>query len=170
MTTQPKQSQSIFPDIPRDRPAVNKDGNFSQTWSLGFSNLFQALQKNFKNEGIVFPPLSPSQQSTIQGLYTSYIGGNYSTLVQNLPDISGQTIFDDTNYLTKQFVIAQDNASPSKVLLAEWVPFAMMLFNAGNPNGSVAGVSGWFCYDTTNKVLYICTTTGSTTTAVWTAV
>ena len=46
--------------------------------------------------------------------------------------------------------------------------------NAGNPNGSVAGnanVNGAsdFCFDTTNKILYVCTTTGTTSTAVWVA-
>jgi hypothetical protein len=47
--------------------------------------------------------------------------------------------------------------------------------NAGNPNGNVAGnanVNGApdQCWDTTNKLLYICTTTGTTSTAVWTSV
>lgn len=51
----------------------------------------------------------------------------------------------------------------------------VMKLHAGNPNGSVAGnasVNGAsdLCYDTTNKILYICTTTGTTSTAVWTAV
>lgn len=170
MTVQTKLPQAIFPDFPRESPAVQKDGNFSQLWDLGLNQLFQALQRNFKNEGILFPLLTPTQQASIASLYTSYIGGNYSTLAQNLPDISGQTIFDNQNFLTKQFVIAQDFASPSKVLLAEWVPLAMLLINAGNPNGNVAGVLSWFCYDITNKILYICTVTGSTTTAVWTAV
>ena len=47
---------------------------------------------------------------------------------------------------------------------------------AGNPNGNVAGDDGTpggagasMVYDTTNGVLYICTTTGTATTAVWTA-
>lgn len=47
--------------------------------------------------------------------------------------------------------------------------------NAGNPNGNVAGntnVNGAndTCWDSTNNLLYICTTTGTTTTAVWTSV
>jgi hypothetical protein len=51
----------------------------------------------------------------------------------------------------------------------------IMKLNAGNPNGSVAGnasVNGAsdFAFDTTNKILYICTVTGTTSTAVWTAV
>lgn len=43
-----------------------------------------------------------------------------------------------------------------------------ILFNAGNPNGSVAGNTFQLCWDTTNTILYVCTTTGSSTTAVWT--
>jgi hypothetical protein len=51
----------------------------------------------------------------------------------------------------------------------------VMKLNAGNPNGSVAGnasVNGAsdFAFDTTNKILYVCTVTGTTSTAVWTAV
>lgn len=48
--------------------------------------------------------------------------------------------------------------------------------NAGNPNGSVAGTASSsgvlpsMCWDRTNAVMYVCTTTGTTTTAVWTAV
>lgn len=43
-----------------------------------------------------------------------------------------------------------------------------ILHNAGNPNGSVAGVVYQFCWDTTNLVLYVCTTSGNAATAVWT--
>lgn len=46
----------------------------------------------------------------------------------------------------------------------------IILFNAGNPNGVVAGTTFQFCWDTTNKILYICTTSGTASTAVWTAV
>jgi hypothetical protein len=51
----------------------------------------------------------------------------------------------------------------------------VMKLNAGNPNGSVAGnasVNGAsdFAFDTINKILYVCTVTGTTSTAVWTAV
>jgi hypothetical protein len=42
-------------------------------------------------------------------------------------------------------------------------------FNA-NPNGNVAGKTYQLCWDTVNDALYVCTTTGSTTTAVWTEI
>lgn len=43
------------------------------------------------------------------------------------------------------------------------------LTNAGNPNGLVAGTVYQFLWDTTNSVLYVCTTTGNAVAAVWTA-
>ncbi len=39
---------------------------------------------------------------------------------------------------------------------------------AGNPNGNLAGTTYQICYDTTNSVIYVCTTTGTDLTAVWT--
>jgi len=44
----------------------------------------------------------------------------------------------------------------------------VVLHNAGDPNGSVAGVVYQFCWDTSNNVLYTCTTSGNAATAVWT--
>lgn len=41
------------------------------------------------------------------------------------------------------------------------------LSNAGNPNGAVAGTAKQLCYDSTNHIIYICTTTGTSGTAVW---
>jgi hypothetical protein len=58
MANEQLQRQSIFPDVPRESPETDKDGNFTALWSLGFGALFQALQDNFKNEGIVVPGLS----------------------------------------------------------------------------------------------------------------
>ncbi len=42
-----------------------------------------------------------------------------------------------------------------------------VLFNSGNPNGTLAGIIHQLAYDTTNQFLWVCTTTGSTSTAVW---
>jgi hypothetical protein len=41
------------------------------------------------------------------------------------------------------------------------------LTNAGTPNGAVAGTANQLCFDSTNKIIYICTSTGSSSTAVW---
>ena len=46
----------------------------------------------------------------------------------------------------------------------------MILSNAGNPNGAVAGSTYQLCWDTTDSLLYICTTTGTSSTAVWTLI
>lgn len=165
MATEQPILQAIFPDLPRENPVVDKQGNFMPLWDLGLSALFQALQANYKNEGIVIPPLSATNMTTIQNLYSSYIGGAYTTLTLALPDISGQTVYDSTTQITNQFVIAQDNSG--NVTLAEWVPLAVMLTHAGNPNGSVAGVLNWLCLDTTGPTLYVCISSGSTTTATW---
>lgn len=114
-------AQSIFPDLPRETPAVNENGDFNFLWSLGFASLFQALQKNFKNEGIMFPSLTATQIANIQAVYTPFIG---MPLPANLPDISGQTVFDSTNRNTKQFVITYDGATPPNILTAAWKTFA----------------------------------------------
>lgn len=42
-----------------------------------------------------------------------------------------------------------------------------ILHNAGNPNGAVAGNIYQLCWDTTHQVMYVCVTSGTTSTAVW---
>jgi hypothetical protein len=91
-------------------------------WSLGFASLFQALQTNFKNEGIMIPPLTATQIATIQALYTPYVGGPYSTLVANQPDISGQMVYDSTNNVPKIFVIVN---TAGTVTSARWWQFTI---------------------------------------------
>lgn len=46
----------------------------------------------------------------------------------------------------------------------------IILFYPGNPNGHVAGTTYQFCWDTTDSIMYLCTTSGTTSTAVWTAI
>lgn len=46
----------------------------------------------------------------------------------------------------------------------------IILFNAGNPNGVVAGTTYQFCWDTVDNTLWICTTSGTALTAVWTPI
>ena len=123
MTSTPNNPQSIFPDLPRETPVIDKDGDFSPLWSLGISSLFQALQENFKNEGIIFPRLSATEIGQIQGLYTPLIG---SPLPSTLPDISGQTVFDYTNKVSKQFVITYDASTPPNMVTAQWRQFVYL--------------------------------------------
>lgn len=64
------------------------------------------------------------------------------------------------------------------VYSSDYSTFAQFLPWNGNPNGSVAGNAGTqgslpgssAVWDYQNNILYVCTTTGTTTTAVWTAV
>ncbi len=112
-----QQLQSIFPDLPREIPVIDKDGDFMPLWSLGLSSLFQALQENFKNEGILFPRLSAANIANIEAIYTPLIG---NPLPQPIPDISGQTVFDTTNRVSKQFVITYDGATPPNIVTATW--------------------------------------------------
>jgi len=76
-----------------------------------------------------------------------------------LKDSSGNTIW------TADPVSARDSSLIAKTLTG-----------SGSPNGSVAGTAGSstilpdFYWDYTNNILYVCTTTGTSSTAVWTAV
>lgn len=123
MATEGQILQSIFPDLPRETPVIDEDGNFKPLWSLGFASLFQALQQNYKNEGIIFPRLSATNIASIQAIYTPFIG---SPLPQNIPDISGQTVFDTINRVSKQFVITYDNANPPNIVTATWRTLAYL--------------------------------------------
>lgn len=40
-------------------------------------------------------------------------------------------------------------------------------YYAGNPNGHVAGTIFQYCWDSTDGILYICTTAGTASTAIW---
>lgn len=80
--------------------------------------------------------------------------------------------------LTDIICAVQGYTSPSNLGLSvqetlqqvyEVVQSNVVLFYAGNPNGNLAGQTYQFCWDTANSVLYICTTTGTASTAVWTA-
>jgi hypothetical protein len=123
MTTQTKLPQALFPDMPRENPAIDKNMGFNQTWTLAFSNLFQTLQSNFKNEGFLLPPLNSSQITTIEDIYTSLIGG---PLPLNIPDISGQTIFDSNTRKPKVFIITYDGATPPNIVTASWKTYVLM--------------------------------------------
>lgn len=122
MTTQTKKPSSIFPDYPRGQVAVESNRMFTSTWDFSLNSLYQALQTNFSNEGILFPALSSSDISTIQAIYTPLIG---SPLPEGIPDISGKTVFDTTNRVPKQFIITYDGASPPNIVTAAWKTFTL---------------------------------------------
>lgn len=67
--------------------------------------------------------------------------------------------------------------SMDPVWSSDFSTVAQFAVNNGSPNGTVAGTAGTFgglpssvIWDATNNILYVCTTTGTSTTAVWTAV
>ena len=122
MTLQTSKNQALFPDLPRSTPIVDKNGNLMPLWLLFFDNLILNLQKYFKNEGLVFPPLTATEIATIQAIYTPLIGG---ALPQNIPDISGQSVFDSTNRVPKQFIITYDGATPPNITAASWKTFTL---------------------------------------------
>ncbi len=124
--TQPRIAQSIFPDYPRPQPAVDKQGNFAPLLDLAFSYLFQALQNNFKNEGILLPPLTATQIADIQSIYNPAFTTPPAPLPFNIPDISGQTVFDSTNRVPKVFIITFDGSTPPKVLTASWKTYVLI--------------------------------------------
>jgi len=43
----------------------------------------------------------------------------------------------------------------------------IILNYAGNPNGNMAGTTYQFCWDTADNVMFVCTVTGTSSTAVW---
>lgn len=122
MVTQTKKPSAIFPDFPRDKKIAKENGEISDSWSLSLNNVYQSLQKNFSNEGIVFPPLSSTDIATIQAIYTPLIG---NPLPQNTPDISGKSVFDSTNRVPKQFIITYDGSTPPNIVTAAWKTFTL---------------------------------------------
>ncbi len=117
MTTQTKLPSSIFPNFPAGEPVVKQDGTLTDTWSYSLSDVYQGLQTNFSNEGIVFPPLSSDQLDQIESIYAPLVGYQ---LPQGTPDISGKTVFDTTYKVPKQFIITYDGATPPNIVTASW--------------------------------------------------
>lgn len=147
MTTTSKKQQAIFPDLPRDLEFITKDRNIAAHWNLHFQQLSMALQTNFKPEGIVIPPKP-------------------STDIAQLTDQTSATniIYDSTKNAF------HGNITNTTTNAMSWAPFATILDFAGDPNGHVAGNLKQLCLDTVSNAVYICTTGGSSSGAVWTAI
>lgn len=71
--------------------------------------------------------------------------------------------------LTDSFAVVQNGITGLEKLSQVLSLFLPNLFlnYAGNPNGNVAGTQNQVCYDTMHGILYVCTTTGTTTSAFW---
>jgi len=116
---------SIFPDLPRASPVIDKEGNFDMLWSLGFSSLFQALQTNYKNEGILIPKLTTAQANIIANAYMKYYTPTPIPLPPGSQDISGQMIYNVTISAPQIFIINFDGATPPNVTGARWWTFTI---------------------------------------------
>jgi hypothetical protein len=125
MVAQTNNPTGIFPDLPRATPAVDENGDFSYLWGLGFASLFQALQKNYKNEGILIPPLTTAQATSIANLYTQYYNPTPIPLPPGVPDISGQMIYNKTIRAPQIFIISFDGSTPPNVTGARWWTFTI---------------------------------------------
>ena len=102
-----------------------KNGNFNQLWSLGLSSLFQALQNNYKNEGILIPPLTSTQAADIAALYVPYYTPSPIPLPPGVSDISGQMIYNVTLAVPQIFIINFDGSTPPNVTAARWWTFTI---------------------------------------------
>ena len=84
-----RQQIAIFPDLPRDKKMVDREGNVTAHWDLYFQQLTMALQTNLKPEGFVIPPKSASQIAEL---------GNVSGAIGNI-------IYDNTNQAFKGILL-----------------------------------------------------------------
>lgn len=89
MTTQRNKQQAIFPDLPRDKQLVDKNGEITPHWDLYFQQLTMALQTNYKPEGIVMPPKPATEIADL---------GDTSASIGNI-------IYDSTNNLFKGIIL-----------------------------------------------------------------
>lgn len=105
----------------------------------------------------------------------SVLNTNPVTLDSN--GMSGDVFLQNLAYkvvLSDASDVVQWSADP--VYSSDFSALAQLSGNNGNPNGVVAGtaasagVAASVVFDFTNKILYVCTTTGNAATAVWTAI
>ncbi len=87
--SQSRQQQAIFPDLPRDKQIVDKNGMITAAWDLYFQQMTMALQTNFKPEGIVVPPLTAANIALLGGVSAAI----------------GNIIYDVTNNQFKGIVV-----------------------------------------------------------------
>ena len=94
----------------------------------------------------------------IEEMFTSLPKVSNSTLNDIICAVQGYTSPSSLGLSTQQTLQQVYNLFQSNLIL----------FNAGNPNGSVAGTTYQLCWDTVDLILWVCTTSGTATTAVWT--
>jgi hypothetical protein len=80
-----------------------------------------------------------------------------------LPTVPNATL-DDIICAVQGASSVQETLSQIQELMLDNTIFSF----AGDPNGNLAGATYQLCWDTVNDILFICTTTGTALTAVWT--
>src|SRR5580658_949457 len=82
-----------------------------------------------------------------------------------LPSVTSSTLADIICAVQANVSVQQTLQQVATLMLNNTI-----LTYAGNPNTHLAGSVYQFCWDTTDSALYICTTTGTSSSAVWTLV
>jgi hypothetical protein len=87
----------------------------------------------------------------------------------SLPTVSSSTMNDIICAVQGYVSPSSLGLSTQQTLQQVYNLFAsnVVLFNAGNPNGVVAGTTYQLLWDTTDSILWVCTTSGTASTAVW---
>lgn len=80
-----------------------------------------------------------------------------------LPTVPNATL-DDIICAVQSGSSVQETLSQIQELMLE----NTILSYAGDPNGNLAGDTYQLCWDTVDEIMFVCTTTGTSTTAVWT--
>lgn len=94
----------------------------------------------------------------IEEMFTSLPTVTASTMEDIICAVQGYTNPSNLGLSTQQTLQQIYNLFQSNIIL----------FNAGDPNGAVAGTTYTLCWDTVDNMLWICTTSGTSLTAVWT--
>ena len=166
-------------------------------WYLKFGSSFPQSQYNqlaltlgnVRPAGVPFTPFSILGGGFFVGTINylgrdrvtgSYIGQPVTTFSFQIPQSTNNavselpTVFLEDPSINQSLpqvpapTIVTQNPTGTQALGSDaYTAFNML---AGDPNGTFAGALGDKYFDLTNAVLYICTTAGTATTAVWTAV
>lgn len=120
-----------------------------------------------------------SQTSTPLATYSdsALTSPNTNPVVLDAAGRAGNIFLQNLAY---KVVLSDANNNPiwtdDPVYSSDYSTRAKLLSGAGSPNGNTAGTAGSASigadtyWDTTNNILYVCTQTGTSSTAVWTAI
>lgn len=90
-------------------------------------------------------------------------------MITSLPTVSAATMHDII-YAVQGYVSPSVLGTSTQQTLQQVYNLfqsTIILFNSGDPNGLVAGTTYQFLWDTVDNMLWVCTTSGTASTAVW---